>query len=276
MAFVSATAAAAASVTLHNSVPSAVRAGAGAWACPQPRRTFLAPLHAAKGAKSVPVEVVLEGKVKGKKKKGSGAGNLPGALDVEIREAQEYLDSDEQEPVPDNFPFEILDEDGMSVVILKRDYKDEKIEVVVSMPNLEGGPEFDDEDGEGDSESAGKEEEEDEEDESAGDSSISLKVVVSKASGPKLEFTCTAFREEITIDDMLIVEKTDDDGEEKFPYEGPEFTELPVNVQKGLFKYLEQRGITLPATNYMHDYMVTKQAQEYIRWMRKLKDFVQQ
>ena len=99
----------------------------------------------------------------------------------------------------------------MSVVILKRDYKDEKIEVVVSMPNLEGGPEFDDEDGEGDGESAG-------------DSSISLKVVVSKASGPKLEFTCTAFREEITIDDMLIVEKADDDGEEKFPYEGPEFT----------------------------------------------------
>jgi len=217
----------------------------------------------------------MESKVKGKKKKGSGAGNLPGALDVEIREAQEYLNSDEQEPVPDNFPFEILDEDGMSVVILKRDYKDGKIEVVVSMPNLEGGPEFDDEDGEGDGESADKDDDE-EEDESAGDSSISLKVVVSKASGPKLEFTCTAFREEITIDDMLIVEKADDDGEEKFPYEGPEFTELPVNVQKGLFKYLEQRGITLSATNYMHDYMVTKQAQEYIRWMRKLKDFVQQ
>ena len=109
----------------------------------------------------------------------------------------------------------------MSVVILKRDYKDEKIEVVVSMPNLEGGPEFDDEDGEG----ASKDDDVDEEeDESAGDSSISLKVVVSKASGPKLEFTCTAFREEITIDDMLIVEKADDDGEEKFPYEGPEFT----------------------------------------------------
>ena len=33
---------------------------------------------------------------------------------------------------------------------------------------------------------------------------------------------------------------------------------LPVNVQKGLFKYLEQRGITLSATNYMHDYMVTR------------------
>ena len=114
----------------------------------------------------------------------------------------------------------------MSVVILKRDYKDEKIEVVVSMPNLEGGPEFDDEDGEGDGEGASKDDddEEEEEDESAGDSSISLKVVVSKASGPKLEFTCTAFREEITIDDMLIVEKADDDGEEKFPYEGPEFT----------------------------------------------------
>jgi predicted transcriptional regulator len=52
--------------------------------------------------------------------------------------------------------------------------------------------------------------------------------------------------------------------------------ELPVNVQKGLFKFMEQRGITLSATNYMHDYMVTKQNQEYVRWMRKLKDFVKQ
>ncbi|CAO2174579.1 unnamed protein product, partial [Urochloa humidicola] len=270
MAFASATAPASASIFI--SVPSSVRPRA----CPQSRRLLLAPLHAAKGAKSVPVEVVLDSKVKSKKKKGSGAGNLPGALEVEIREAQEYLDSDEQEPVPENFPFEILDEEGMSVVILKRDFKDEKIEVIVSMPNLEGGPEFDDEDGEDDGESAGKDNDEEEEDESAGESSVSLKVVVSKASGPKLEFTCTAFRKEITIDDMLIVENTNDDGEEKFPYEGPEFTELPVNVQKGLFKYLEQRGVTLSATNYMHDYMVTKQAQEYIRWMTKLKDFVKQ
>jgi complement component 1 Q subcomponent-binding protein, mitochondrial len=53
-------------------------------------------------------------------------------------------------------------------------------------------------------------------------------------------------------------------------------SELPVNVQKGLFKFLEQRGITLSATNYMHDYMVTKQTQEYVRWMTKLKDFVKQ
>jgi len=94
MAFVSVSASA--SATLLISVPSTGRAGAGACAFTQPRRTLLAPLHAAKGAKSVPVEVVMESKVKGKKKKGSGAGNLPGALDVEIREAQEYLNSDEQ------------------------------------------------------------------------------------------------------------------------------------------------------------------------------------
>lgn len=49
-----------------------------------------------------------------------------------------------------------------------------------------------------------------------------------------------------------------------------------MNVQKGLFKYLEQRGITLPTTNYMHDYMVTKQTKEYVGWMTKLKDFVRQ
>jgi len=91
MAFVSATAAAPA--TLFLSVLSAPQ-GAGACVLPQRRQPFLAPLHAAKGPNSAPV--VLESKAKGKKKKGSGAGNLAGALDVEIREAQEYLDSDEQ------------------------------------------------------------------------------------------------------------------------------------------------------------------------------------
>jgi complement component 1 Q subcomponent-binding protein, mitochondrial len=88
MALASATAAA-----LFRSALSAPH-GAGARVRPQRRQPFLAPLHAAKGPGSAPV--VLEGKAKGKKKKGPSAGNLPAALDVEIREAQEYLDSDQQ------------------------------------------------------------------------------------------------------------------------------------------------------------------------------------
>ncbi|KAG8053472.1 hypothetical protein GUJ93_ZPchr0001g31484 [Zizania palustris] len=201
-------------------IPSAARAGAAAMRRP----AVAAPLRAAQGSSSSG-PVMLESKVKAKKKKGSGAGNLPGAIDVEIREAQEYLASDEQEPLPENFPFEILDEEGMSVVVLKRDYKDENIEVIVSMPNLEAGPEFEEEEeDEGEGKKSSKNDEDEDEDESAGDSSISLKVIVSKDSGPKLEFTCTAFREEITIDDMLIVESTAATEEEKFPYEGPEFT----------------------------------------------------
>ena len=109
----------------------------------------------------------------------------------------------------------------MSVVVLKKDYKDEKIEVIVSMPNMDADPEFD-EDDEDDDEVAAKEEDDDE-DEGEEDSSLSMKVVVSKGTGPKLKFTCTAFREEITIDDMLISEKAETDAE-KFPFEGPEFT----------------------------------------------------
>ncbi|VAH72085.1 unnamed protein product [Triticum turgidum subsp. durum] len=223
----------------------------------------------------------MESKVKKRNKKGAGAGGLPAAIDLEIREAEQYLATDGQghqllfenpemtvvyttfckEPTPEDFPFEMVDEDGMSVVILKRDYKDEKIEVIVSMPNMEGDPEFD-EDDEADEEAAAKDE--DDEDEGGEDSSLAMKVIVSKGSGPNLEFTCTAFREEITIDDMMIAEKTEPDAE-KFPFEGPEFTELPPNVQKGLFKFLEVRGVTLTTTNFMHDYMITKQTKEYVR-----------
>ncbi|EAZ10502.1 hypothetical protein OsJ_00335 [Oryza sativa Japonica Group] len=286
MAFVSAAAAATAAAAFLPGVSSASRAGTPLLSLQ--RQPLAGSLRAAaQGSSASSGQVVMESKVKAKKKKGSGAGNLPGAIDAEDqggaglpRHRRAGVTSsckiDMLEPVPENFPFEILDEEGMSVVILKRDYKDEKIEVIVSMPNLEGGPEFDDEEAEGEGKNASKDDEDEEEDESAGDSSVSLKVTVSKGSGPKLEFTCTAFREEITIDDMLIVENAATEGDEKFPYEGPEFTELPVNVQKGLFKYLEQRGITLPTTNYMHDYMVTKQTKEYVGWMTKLKDFVRQ
>ncbi|ONM30090.1 hypothetical protein ZEAMMB73_Zm00001d039882 [Zea mays] len=86
-----------------------------------------------------------------------------------------YLTSNES--VPDNFPFEIIDEEGISVVSLRRDYKYEKIEVTVSMANLVGGPEFGDEDGEADGESAAKDDEE------AEDSKHFSR------PGPKLEFT---------------------------------------------------------------------------------------
>ncbi|KAK1660379.1 hypothetical protein QYE76_048538 [Lolium multiflorum] len=256
-----------AALTLLRSSPSA--SFFGPWAA-QVRRSLLAPpLRAAAAANGSTVKM-MESKVKSKKsKKGAGGGGLPAAIDLEIREAEEYLATDVQEPTPEDFPFEIVDEEGMSVVILKKDYKDEKIEVIVSMPNMDAEPEFD----EDDDEDAAKDD--DDEDEGAEDSSLSMKVVVSKGTGPKLEFTCTAFREEITIDEMLISEEAESDAE-KFPFEGPEFTELPPNVQKGLFKFLELRGVTLKTTNFMHDYMVTKQTKEYVRWMTKLKDLVRQ
>ncbi|KAE8788924.1 mitochondrial glycoprotein [Hordeum vulgare] len=266
--FVSASASSSTAGALLRRAPRVPRGGlAGAWASPARR-----PLRAAAAqgsANSAPV--MMESKVKKRNKKGGGAGGLPAAIDLEIREAEQYLATDGQEPTPEDFPFEMVDEEGMSVVILKRDYKDEKIEVIVSMPNMEGDPEFD-EDDEADGEDAAKDD--DDEDEGGEDSSLAMKVIVSKGSGPNLEFTCTAFREEITIDDMMIAEKTEPDAE-KFPFEGPEFTELPPNVQKGLFKFLEVRGVTLTTTNFMHDYMITKQTKEYVRWMTKLKGLVQ-
>ena len=125
----------------------------------------------------------------------------------------------------------------MNAITLKRTCHGEQIEVVAHMPSLVTGdePDYDraDEDkgapfvvtiSKGDGPIVQLSFTDDEE-ESAGDSSsISLKVVVSKDSGRKLEFTCTAFREEIIIDNMLIVEKADDYREKKFPYVGPEFT----------------------------------------------------
>jgi complement component 1 Q subcomponent-binding protein len=99
MAFVSAAAAAAAAATTAAAflpgVSSASRAGTPLLSLQ--RQPLAGSLRAAaQGSSASSGQVVMESKVKAKKKKGSGAGNLPGAIDAEIREAQDYLAIDEQ------------------------------------------------------------------------------------------------------------------------------------------------------------------------------------
>ena len=57
--------------------------------------------------------------------------------------------------------------------------------------------------------------------EKANQSSIPLVVTVSKEDGPTLEFGCTAFPDEITIDSLLV--KYPEASEDEIPYEGPDF-----------------------------------------------------
>lgn len=116
--------------------------------------------------------------------------------------------------MPGGFPFEIQDEKGMNTVTLKRNYRGESIEVIVSMPSLVTGEEPDNEPDNNDDDG--------DQLERPSQSSIPLTVVVSKGKGPSLEFSCAAYPDEVTIDSMSVRENRESD-DEMLAYEGPDF-----------------------------------------------------
>ncbi|GAB4831845.1 hypothetical protein Ancab_005859 [Ancistrocladus abbreviatus] len=178
-------------------------------------------------------------------------------IDSEIKCAEESEEREAGE-VPDGFPFKIEDNPGQQTVTLKREYQGETIVVEVSMPDLVTGEDddnaADDEDG-------------------AVQSSIPLIVNVSKMDGPALEFSCTAFPDEITIDSLSL--KNPDISDDQIAYEGPDFSDLDENLQKAFHKYLEIRGIKPSTTNFLHEYMINKDSEEYLMWLSNLKKFVE-
>lgn len=161
--------------------------------------------------------------------------------------------------IPEDFPFKIEDTPGLQTVTLTREYLGETITVEVHMSNLITGEEGDDGD--------------DDQEEKGSPSQLPLVVRVSKSKGPCLEFGCTAYPDEITIDSLSI--KDPNDSEDHVAYEGPDFLDLDENLQKAFHKYLEIRGIRPSATNFLHDYMINKDAQEYMNWLQNVKKFVE-
>ncbi|KAL3521139.1 hypothetical protein ACH5RR_019288 [Cinchona calisaya] len=180
-------------------------------------------------------------------------------------EIQCALNSDQNinkvEELPQSFPFKLQDNPGLYTVTLTREYQGETIVVEVQMPSTVTGEHADiDDDGD-----AG--------DEKGAQSELPLVVRVSKSRGPCLEFNCTAFPDDISIDSLSV--RDPDISEDQIGYEGPEFTDLDENLQKAFHKYLEIRGVKPSTTNFLHEYMINKDDREYVRWLKNLKKFVE-
>lgn len=201
-----------------------------------------------------------------RRQKGSNS-ELLQIIESEIKCAEECEGHDRVEEIPEGFPFEIQDEEGKNIILLKRTYQDENIEVRVSMPSLVTGEELEDDAGGNDDDEDGGN------DERPSQSNIPLTVSVNKGQGPSLEFHCTAYPDELVIDAMSVRETPSD--EEMLSYEGPDFSDLDENLQKAFHKYLEIRGISAITTNFLHEYMINKDSHEYLLWLKNLKDFVE-
>ncbi|PUZ57993.1 hypothetical protein GQ55_5G474200 [Panicum hallii var. hallii] len=209
----------------------------------------------------------------------SSDAELLSVIDSEIKYAEDCDDHDRVEEIPDNFPFKITDEKGMNAITLTRTYHGEQIEVVAHMPSLVSGDEPDhDRDDEDKGEDKGEEGDGGDEDqgEKPPQSSIPLTVTITKSDGPVLEFTCTAYPDEVLIDSLSVRQLSGDDENDLIAYEGPDFNDLDENLQKAFHKYLELRGISPLTTNFLHEYMINKDSREYLLWLRKLKDFFKQ
>ncbi|XP_058069826.1 uncharacterized protein At2g39795, mitochondrial-like [Magnolia sinica] len=199
----------------------------------------------------------------------ASSGKKPGAdeklklvLDSEIKCAEESDDLDQG--LPDVSPFEIVDNPGEQTVTLKREFMGESIQVEVHMSDLMGEEDEEDKD---DADSG------DDNEENSSQPNVSLIVTISKGEGPSLEFCCTTYPDKFTIDSMLM--KGQQVSDDQIAYEGPEFSDLDDNLQKAFYKYLEARGIKSSLTNSLQEYMVNKDNREYLRWLKNMKDFVE-
>ncbi|KAL8093502.1 uncharacterized protein At2g39795, mitochondrial-like [Apium graveolens] len=190
--------------------------------------------------------------------------SLVKVIDQEIDCAVASLEDNEVQEAPEGFPFQIEDNPGQQTISLSAEFDGESINVEVYMPTIATGEDNNDKDNDDD---------DNDEDENSVESSMSLVVRLSKSSGLVLEFGCTAYPDEISIDTLSV--KDPDNVEDPLAYEGPDFSDLDENLQKAFHKYLEIRGIKPSMTNHLYEYMLNKDSKEYLVWLKNLKEFIQ-
>ncbi|KAL5702191.1 hypothetical protein ACHQM5_027438 [Ranunculus cassubicifolius] len=160
--------------------------------------------------------------------------------------------------LPDDFPFEIIDNPGEETIILNRTFGPERIEVLV-------GDFFFDENG---VEVNDKESTE----------YMHLTVTVIKGDGPRLKLWCNASPDNIHIYYMEMEPPKDpskDDQSDKKPYTAPNFSDLDENLQKEFQEYLERRGIKSSFMNSLKKYWINKDKNKFARWLGNMKEFVE-
>ncbi|QCE02154.1 Mitochondrial glycoprotein [Vigna unguiculata] len=102
---------------------------------------------------------------------------------------------------------------------------------------------------------------------------ITVIVTISKGEGDGvLQITCSAWPDCVEIKRLFIRANENIIAE---PYSGPQFTELDDELQESLYDYLEERGINDELAAFLHQYMKQKDKTEYVRWMERVKAFIE-
>ncbi|MED6145192.1 hypothetical protein PIB30_022789 [Stylosanthes scabra] len=102
---------------------------------------------------------------------------------------------------------------------------------------------------------------------------LSLLVDVSKGdSGNELQFICSAWPDCLDVEKVYILRCKQMPPR---PYLGPDFRSLNPKVQGKFREYLDARGINHELSAFLHYYMMNKDRIELLRWIGRLKSFVE-
>ncbi|KAL7810046.1 mitochondrial glycoprotein [Trichoderma aethiopicum] len=225
---------------------------------------------------------------------------LSAKLESEIQ-IEEDIKANEQQPASikdflDNSPFELVDTPGQEVVKLIRNYGDEKITISFSIADITNFDPYADEnlfeeddlpeessDKQQQQHDEGLEGEEEGLDEDAG-APINLSILIEKPgkTAGALNIDATARDGDIVVDNMFFYEDAtvaridSPEAAQKRAdvYPGPPFGSLDEDLQVLMERFLEERGINETLAAFVPDYVDVKEQQEYLRWLKNVRTFV--
>jgi complement component 1 Q subcomponent-binding protein len=162
----------------------------------------------------------------------------------------------------------ITDTRGHDEVTLTRKFGDENIRVMFSIADLQSEEEY-------------EMEEQDQDDHGALPLRASLSVT--KANGPgALSMDMLAQDGAFVIENISFYDDAklgteltaDADWNRRGLYIGPQFDTLDAGVQEEFDRYLQERGVNETVATFIPEYAAYKEETEYVKWLSKVKNFI--
>lgn len=160
---------------------------------------------------------------------------------------------------------------GISVVTLKRNFKNEEITVTFDCQDESEESAFDDELLSKYEEGGDAENEEDDEEDYDDDIKYGINFTVSiKKNNSEMIVDCIA-DSSIKISSLKVLSADDKNVEER--YKGPPFENLSEPMQDAILNFLEDRKIDPDLCHFILSFSQYKEQKEYVQWLKSLADF---
>ncbi|KAJ3519483.1 hypothetical protein NMY22_g13178 [Coprinellus aureogranulatus] len=208
-----------------------------------------------------------------------GSGSTDVSLVQKLQQELEYENENASAGTPDFIKeftsqgvWSIEDTPGQDEVALTRKFGQETIRLIFSIADIQSEPE--------DYEGAESEEPE----QSNSDYPIRVSVSITKANAPgalnidavvqegQFMTENVSFYDDAKIGTELTAEA---DWKRRGMYIGPQFDTLDLGLQEEIDKFLQERGVNENVALFIPEYAEWKEQNEYVKWLGKVKNFVE-